>query len=102
MSMFGRFVLKTALTAFLCAKLLEKATVRTYTASTAFATIIFTLQTVALVVQDSYGSWLQDEAPTVAAVVGQLQALLNPDRCAALARGSSSSAQYTATHYSLV
>ena len=82
MSMLGRFILKTALTTFLCAKLLEKATVRTYTANTAFATVIFTLQTVALAVEDSYGTLLSDEAPAVAAVVGTLQSLLNPDRCA--------------------
>ena len=85
MSMFGRFVLKTALTAFLCAKLLEKATVRTYTANTAFSTVIFTLQTVALALEDSYGTMLSDEAPAVAGLGAGSAASLSSFRGAAAA-----------------
>ena len=38
-------------------------TTRTYTATTAFATIVFTMQTVGLAVSDSYGGLMRKTAP---------------------------------------
>ena len=38
-------------------------TTRTYTATTAFATLVFTMQTVALAVSDSYGGLMRKTAP---------------------------------------
>jgi hypothetical protein len=59
--------------AVICAKLLDKSTTRTYTATTAFATIVFTLQTSALVVSDSFGAIMRDETPQLAALVDFFQ-----------------------------
>jgi hypothetical protein len=76
----ARGIVKTVMTFLLCGKLVEKAATRTYTSSTAFATIVFTLQTVALAGSDSYGTLLQSEWPEVSEFVDLAQSLLNPDR----------------------
>jgi hypothetical protein len=79
-SVFAKFCAKTALIVALDAKLLEKATTKSYTATTAFGTIIFTLQTVGLVASESFGVLMQSEAPVVANIVGFFQSALNPDK----------------------
>ena len=48
--------------------------------TTAFATIVFTLQTVALAASDSYGTLLQAEHPQVSESLEFVQTFLNPDR----------------------
>jgi hypothetical protein len=75
-----RSAIKTAMTFLLCGKLVEKAATRTYTSTTAFATVVFTLQTVALAASDSYGTLLQSEWPEVSDFFDFVQTVLNPDR----------------------
>jgi hypothetical protein len=73
-------VAKLLMLVLLNVKILDKAIKRSYTSTTAFATIVFTLQTATLVVSDSYGSALQMESPMVAGVLEQAQSILNPDK----------------------
>jgi len=75
-----RGAIKTVMILLVCAKLLEKASARTYMSTTAFATVIFTLQTVALAASDSYGTLLQSEWPAFSEFLDIAQSLLNPDR----------------------
>ena len=48
--------------------------------TTAFTTIIFTMQTVGLAAADSYGTLLQTEYPAVSEFLHVVQSLVNPDR----------------------
>jgi hypothetical protein len=61
-------------------KLLDKATIRTYTSTSGFATIVFTLQTAALAFSDSYGTFMERQTPTFATLFDKVQSLLNPDQ----------------------
>ena len=80
LSIIAAIVVKVAMLILLNAKVLDKAIKRSYTSTTAFATIVFTLQTATLVVSDSYGSVLQTESPIVASMLAQVQSILNPDK----------------------
>jgi hypothetical protein len=61
-------------------KLLEKAAAASYVQTTAFSTVVFTLQTVGLVASDSFAPFLEREAPAVAELANVLQSMLNPDK----------------------
>ena len=63
-----------------CAKLIDKASSRTYTATTAFATIVFTMQTIALAAQDSLGGIIRQDFPRVQEWMQFFQGALNPDQ----------------------
>lgn len=77
LSMFG---IKSAALLLVIAQLLAKAATKSYTATTAFGTIIFTVQTVGLVVADSFQDALESSASALAGVVDILQLAATPDK----------------------
>jgi hypothetical protein len=76
----SKIAVKFGMIGLVCFKLLDKASTRTYTATTGFATIVFTAQTVALAVKDSFGQLLQSEAPGLNEFLDFWQSVLNPDQ----------------------
>jgi hypothetical protein len=79
-SILAQIVIKVAMSMLLNAKLIDKATTRTYTTTTAFATVVFAFQTASLALSDSYGTLLRTEAPVIASFIDQFQSVLSPDK----------------------
>ena len=75
----AEILVKTGLTTLVVIKLLEKAMTRSYTATTSFATVIFTAQTIGLAVSDSYSRMLRAEAPMMYSFLNYAQSMMNPD-----------------------
>jgi len=71
---------KAGMIMLVCAKLIDKASARTYTATTAFATIVFTMQTIALAAQDSLGGIIRQDFPRLQEWMQFFQGALNPDQ----------------------
>jgi hypothetical protein len=80
MHTLSMFAAKTACLLLVDAQLLVKATTKSYTATTAFGTIIFTGQTIGLVVADSFQHALATNAPALAGLVDVLQLAVTPDK----------------------
>jgi hypothetical protein len=80
MTILKKSAQKAGMIMVVCAKLIDKASTRTYTATTAFATIVFTMQTIALAAQDSLGGILRQDFPHIHEWMQFFQAALNPDQ----------------------
>jgi hypothetical protein len=76
----GMFGVKTAALLLVIAQILAKATTKSYTATTAFGTMIFTAQTAGLIVADSFQEELQSSASWLGGLVDVLQLVATPDQ----------------------